>query len=201
MDPIVSDRARNTDQMVVLPSALEDPNRPRPGLARLGLFSLCAAIFAFFLALVFAYIWRSRMPPFWDPIPLPGVLWLSTTIIVASSVTFEIARRLFRKGEWQVASRWLLATSVLAAAFLACQLSGWRVLVREGAFMVENPHASFFYLFTGLHAAHLVGGIVALFVVVMGRSKRREFINSVTYYWHFLGVLWLALFAVLKLVA
>ena len=62
---------------------------------------------------------------------------------------------------------------------------------------MQNPHSTFFYLFTGLHAAHLLGGLVALFMVVFGRAKRREMVDVVAYYWHFLGVLWIALFAIL----
>ena len=67
----------------------------------------------------------------------------------------------------------------------------------HGAFLAKNPHSSFFYLFTGLHAAHLIGGLVVLFVVVLGKSKRRELVDVATQYWHFLGVLWIALFWVL----
>ena len=67
----------------------------------------------------------------------------------------------------------------------------------HGAFLAKNPHSSFFYLFTGLHAAHLIGGLVLLFVVVLGASKRRELVDVATQYWHFLGVLWIALYYVL----
>jgi heme/copper-type cytochrome/quinol oxidase subunit 3 len=102
MSKIVSDRAEKTDQVVVLPSSLEDPSKSPPGMYRVGVGIACASILAFFTALVIAYVWRSRTPPFWDPIRLPGVLWLSTGLILASSVTFEIARRVFRKGKWRL---------------------------------------------------------------------------------------------------
>ncbi len=65
---------------------------------------------------------------------------------------------------------------------------------------MENPHSAFFYLFTGLHAVHLIGGLIALFVVVFGRKKRRELVDVAAYYWHFLTVLWLVLFEVLRTV-
>ena len=52
-------------------------------------------------------------------------------------------------------------------------------------------------MFTGLHAAHLIGGLIALFIVVLGRKTRRETVDAVTFYWHFLGALWIALFAIL----
>lgn len=198
MSRLLSDRAEKTDQVMVLPSSLEDPAKSPPGLYRIGLVALLIAIFAFFAALVIAYYWRSSHPPFWGPIQLPQTLWLSTVVILASSVTLEIARRVFRKGQWRLASRFLLATACLGGVFLASQLTAWRELVDQGVYMAQNPHSSFFYLFTGLHAAHLIGGLIALFVVILAKSKRRELVDVVGYYWHFLGVLWIALFAILK---
>jgi cytochrome c oxidase subunit 3 len=198
MSRILSDRAQKTDQVVVLPSSLEDPSIPVPGLYRIGLAAILVSITVFFFSLVLAYYWRSSHPPFWAPIRLPETLWISTVIILASSVTFEAARRLFRRGSWRIAQRFLIATACLGAGFLAAQITAWRELVEQGAYLSQNPHSSFFYLFTGLHAAHLLGGLVALFVVLLGKSKRRELVDVVCYYWHFLGILWIALFAVLR---
>jgi cytochrome c oxidase subunit 3 len=197
MPRIVSDRAGNTDQVVLLSSALENPNIATPGLYRVGLLTACISISAFFISLVIAYYWRKHTPPFWDPVAPPKTLWLSTIIILTSSGTFECARQLFRRGNYRTASRFLLVTASLGAAFLASQLTAWRSLLLHGAFLAKNPHSSFFYLFTGLHAAHLIGGLVILFVIVLGKSKRRELVDVATNYWHFLGVLWLALFYVL----
>jgi cytochrome c oxidase subunit 3 len=197
MSRLLSDRADNTDQVVVLPSALEDPTKSVPGLYRVGLLTACISISAFFIALVIAYYWRKHTPPFWDPVPIPKTLWLSTILILISSGTFETARRLFRRGNWRIASHCLLATASLGMAFLASQLTAWRSLVLHGAFLAKNPHSSFFFLFTGLHAAHLIGGLVVLFVVVLGKSKRRELVDVAVNYWHFLSVLWIVLFYVL----
>ena len=198
MARLVSDRAEKTDSVVVLPSSLDDPNKAPPGTYRIVLLSTCGSILAFFTALVIAYYWRSRTPPYWDPIPLPKTLWLSTGFILASSVTFEVARRVFRRGEYRLASRFLMASGCLGAAFLASQLTAWRELVKIGAYLNQNPHSSFFYLFTGLHALHLVGGLVVLLVVMLRHAPRRELVDVVGYYWHFLGALWLALFGVLN---
>lgn len=197
MSRLLSDRAGNTDQVVLLPSALEDPTKSPPGLYRVGLLTACISISAFFIALVIAYYWRKMTPPFWDPVPIPSTLRLSTILIMISSVTFETARQLFRRGRYRAASPFFLATASLGAAFLASQLTAWRSLIMHGAFLAKNPHSSFFYIFTGLHAAHLIGGLVLLFVVVLGASKRRELVDVATQYWHFLGVLWLALYYVL----
>ncbi len=199
MARIVSDRAGRTDQMVILPSSLEDPTKAPPGAFRILIWTLCASISAFFAALMIAYVWRAGTGPYWQPVAFPPVLWLSTAIIALSSLTFETARRVFRRGRPRLALRFLLATAALGLAFLAAQLDAWRELVKQGAYMMDNPHGAFFYIFTGLHAAHLLGGLIALFVLILRRQKRRrEVIDVAAYYWHFLGVLWVILFAVLK---
>jgi cytochrome c oxidase subunit 3 len=201
MARIISDRANKTDQVVLLPSSLEDPTKAPPGAYRILIWTVCASVSAFFAALVIAYIWRSGMASYWQPFRLPRVLWLSTTLILLSSATLETARRVFRRGLWRVADRLLLATAALGIAFLGAQLVAWRDLLEQGAYLLDNPHGAFFYLFTGLHAAHLLGGLIGLFVVLFGRRKRRELVDVVAYYWHFLSVLWLVLFGVLRTVS
>lgn len=187
--------------MDVLPSSLEDSTKAPPGLYRVSLLSICGSIFAFFTALIIAYVWRSAAAPFWTPISLPHTLWLSTVLILSSSVVFEIARRMFGRGNHRGAGRLFLVTGCLGAAFLSSQITAWRQLVSEGAYLSQNPHSSFFYLFTGLHALHLVGGIIALLVLLLRKNPRRELVDMVTYYWHFLGVLWLVLFGTLLIVS
>ena len=193
---LLSDRAGKTSRVVLLPASLEDPSKSPPGVYRLGLLIACGSILAFFAALVVAFYWRSRTPPFWAPVALPHTLWLSTVIILVSSGTFEAARRAYRRGSHLVAARLLVVTACLGAAFLASQLAAWRDLVHRGYYLAQNPYSSFFYMFTGLHAAHLIGGLIALFIVVLGRT-RRETVDTVAYYWHFLGALWIALFVIL----
>jgi cytochrome c oxidase subunit 3 len=129
---------------------------------------------------------------------MPGALWISTGIILASSVVFEVGRRCFHHGLRAPAARLLSVTACLGVAFLVSQISAWKALVERGAFLAANPYSSFFYLFTGLHAAHLLGGLVALGWVVLGHKTRRELVDVAAYYWHFLGVLWIALFVVLS---
>jgi cytochrome c oxidase subunit III len=201
MSRLLSDRAAKTSDVVVLPATLEDPKRTPAGVYRVSLLAICGSIFAFFAALVIAYWWRSQTPPFWDPIPLPGALWVSTALMLASSATFETGRRVFRQGGYRRAMQWLTVTAGLGVAFLISQLTAWRALVRFGAFLAANPHSTFFYLFTGLHGLHLIGGLVALLVLFLRRSVRRELVDSITYYWHFLGLLWIALFSVLGLIS
>lgn len=183
--------------MVVLPSSLEDPSKSAPGLLKLGVWLACISITAFFASLVIAYYWRRATPGFWDPVPLPKTLWLSTGIILSSSAVFEAARRTYRRGLHELARRLLLITACMGCAFLVSQVTSWRILVGEGAYLANNPYSSFFYLFTGLHAAHLVGGLVAMGFVLL-KKTRREVVDATAYYWHFLGVLWIALFVTLS---
>ena len=147
-----------------------------------------------------AFYFRRQVHSYWQPVPLPRMLWVSTNLILASSITFETAKRLWRHGQFVLAGRFLLGTACLGAAFLASQLTAWRVLVDRGVYLTQNPYSSFIYLFTGLHAGHLIGGLVALFIILAKRNKTREGIDAVAIYWHFLGVLWIALFAVLLFV-
>src|SRR5271169_1897036 len=135
MSRILSDRVQKTDQVVMLPVSLEDPGYSTPGLYRVGLAAICISIFVFFFSLVLAYYWRSSHPPYWAPIPIPETLWISTALILASSVTLEIGRRVFRKGRWRLASHLLLATASLGVAFLVAQITAWRQLVKEGAYL------------------------------------------------------------------
>src|SRR5689334_11676528 len=174
---LLSERAGKTSRVVVLPASLEDPSKSPPGLYRVGLLIACGSILAFFAALVVAFYWRSRTPPFWTPVDLPKTLWLSTGIILVSSATFEAARRAYRRGLRPAAARLLVVTACLGAAFLVSQVSAWLNLVHRGYYLAQNPYSSFFYMFTGLHAAHLIGGLVALFIVVLGRATRRESVD------------------------
>lgn len=195
--PLLSDRAGKTAEVVVLPASTEDPDKAPPGLVRMGLFLACGSMAVLFGSLVFAYYWRKGSPGIWDQVPLPGVLWVSTAIILLSSVTFEIGRRVYARGRHVQASRFLAATAVLGGLFVAAQLAAWRGLIENGAYLEQNPYSGFFYVFTGLHAAHLLGGLAGIWYVTWSKARRREIVDAAAYYWHFLGVLWIALFFVL----
>jgi len=194
---LLSDRAGKTSQVVVIPASLESRPKFPTGLYKLGLTLTCAWIFTFFAALEIAFFWRATSMEFWEPIPLPHTLWISTAVILWSSVVFEQARRLYQRGQHLMASRLLLVTACSGAAFLASQLTVWHELMQRGAYLKGNPFASFIYIFTGLHAIHLFGGLIALGILLLRRSKRRELVDSVCYYWHFMGFLWVALFITL----
>lgn len=194
--PLLSDRAGRTSEVVVLPASTEDAAKAAPGLLRLGLLLACGSIAILFGSLVFAYYWRKTEPGVWEQVALPGTLWISTGIILASSIVFEIGRRMYLRGEHDRATRFFWITGAMGLAFLGAQARAWLELIRAGVYLQQNPYSSFFYLFTGLHAAHLIGGLAGLGLVILGRKRRRELVDVAAYYWHFLGLLWIALFFV-----
>ncbi|MEO8026855.1 MAG: cytochrome c oxidase subunit 3 [Bryobacteraceae bacterium] len=202
MSGLLSNRVSSTEQVVVMDAALDQP-KPPTGLYLMGMAGTGLAIFAFFAALVVAFVWRSQTRDYWTPVELPSLLWVSSGVILISSVAAEFARRYLRRGLKTLYRRWLGITAVLGIAFLTLQVASWKQLADEGAFVVENPHASFYYIFTGLHGGHLVLGLSALLLFTWrawrtdGPIKRREWIASTIYYWHFMGALWIGLFVVL----
>jgi cytochrome c oxidase subunit 3 len=154
----------------------------------------------------------------WHPIDLPPIVYLNTAILILSSVTMEFARRhIFREidvlEEWLGLGRpalrralpYLGATLALGTLFVTGQVIAWKQLTAEGfAFdRWATPASYFFYIVTGLHAAHLVVGVLALILCVtaLGLFKRvesRQIAVDVTgWYWHTLGAAWILLFAVL----
>ena len=174
---------------------------------RIAMWVLLAAIVMIFVALGSAYIFLSGGAQ-WQPVRMPKAFILSTGLILISSATIEAARREIHHENSQRYARWLLATLLLGAAFVCSQLVGWKQLVGEGVYLSGNPHSSFFYLFTGAHGIHLLGGMVALsylalrarkLVFGVSSEKRVAATDAVSLYWHFMDGLWVALFLLLLL--
>ena len=154
----------------------------------------------------------------WHPVLLPPILYINTAVLLLSSIAMELARRhIFREidvmEEWLGLGRpalrrtlpWLAVATALGTLFLAGQAAAWKQLSAQGfAFdRWSTPASYFFYLITGLHALHLVFGLLALMLCLCGLGwlKRVEFrqiaVDSTAWYWHTMGLAWLALFAVL----
>jgi cytochrome c oxidase subunit 3 len=172
-------------------------------LYKLGLGLALISITALFVAVALVYYTRSQIPRYWIPIRPPRALWLSTGILLLSSLMIEWARRALGEHRWFVYRRRLLLTAFLGFAFMAAQLLALTELVRGGYYVRSNPHASVFYVFTGLHAAHLSGGMMVLVYLMLRRGRNwfrhRAISDLAAIYWHFMGILWVALFALLLL--
>lgn len=143
----------------------------------------------------------------WHPFDLPIQTWISTGLIIASSVVYEMAKREIFAGRYERSKKLLIGTTVLGAAFISSQILVWLALVNRGFYMRGNPYAGFFYILTAVHAIHVLGGVIALGSILL-RSwvptddereirYRRSLARSVGWYWHFLGVLWIVLFFLL----
>lgn len=175
---------------------------PAVSTAVIGMAAGLTAIAMLFVAFTTAYLAR-RQEPGWGTVAMPPVLWLTTAILLASSGTLEWARRRIAAGDIRGLQRGLSATAWLGGAFLLGQIVAWRSLAAQGAYISSNPHSGFFYMLTGAHGAHLLGGLVALGVVVWKAHAGRYGVGShagigvFALYWHFLDVLWLYLFALL----
>jgi len=183
------------------------PQRFSPKPYRVMLWIVVAAIFMMFAALVASYIMLSSGKT-WPAVEMPRVFWLSTALIIVSSLTLEVARRSLKRGGGGYRG-WLWLTLLLGIGFLASQLLAWRQLVAQGANLASNNHSSFFYLLTGAHALHLIIGILALSYLQLGKKfrqvgaavemKRQAATGAVSLYWHFLDGLWVFLFLLLFL--
>jgi cytochrome c oxidase subunit III len=163
-----------------------------------------AGIVMFFMALTSSFLVRKGLGSDWVSFTLPRVLWVNTLLLVASSVTIQVALRQIREGAAAAFRQWWALTTALGLLFLVGQLLAWRQLAAQGVFLATNPSSSFFYVLTALHGIHLAGGIVGL-LYVRFRPWQRSRIRQVTaagmasIYWHFMDGLWLFLLALLYL--
>jgi cytochrome c oxidase subunit III len=172
--------------------------------ARLGLALAILGMSTLFAAFLVAYLLLRRNAPTWPPpgAPLPPRgLWISTLVILASSATFVRAVRAKDAGALRSRLGWTLA---LGFAFLLVQAILWREVLAGGRFTFSDAYGTIFYSLTGLHAAHVVGGLVFLARTLL-RARRepaspgtRLALALCSTYWHFMGAMWLVLFSVLE---
>ena len=183
------------------------PQGSDPGAAveryKLGVWVGFGGIVMVFAALTSAMVVRSGLGDDWKAFDLPGVLWLSTAVLLLSSISIEKAKRAMRDGSEAGLRRWLSVTAMLGAGFLATQLAGWSELLGRGIYVATNPSSSFFYVLTAGHGLHLFGGLLALTYVVFrvwratAWATKEAAIEGMVLYWHFMDGLWVYLFALL----
>lgn len=182
-------------------------SRP-PDASRSGIWVGIFAITMSFAAFTSALFVRQGSGD-WTHLVVPPLLYVNTVILLISSFTLEMSHRTIARGLEVEASalrsslRWLSVTLALGLAFVAGQYLVWRKLAAQGLYLATNPNSSFFYVFTGMHALHVLGGIAAL-VYLIGRLIRspsvfrRSTFDSTAIYWHFMGGLWLYLLLVIR---
>jgi cytochrome c oxidase subunit III len=170
-----------------------------------GIWVIMASITMSFAAFTSALVVRQGTAPL-QHITLPPVLYLNTLVIIASSVTLEIARRRIaafmggKKDQAANPARWLYLTLALGLLFVAGQTFAWVRLRAQGFGLAANISYSFFYVLTVMHALHLLGGLGGMARVVgklRNATLRRSTLDATSRYWHFMGVLWVYLLLLL----
>ena len=182
------------------------PRRPNPSQSgqrrhQTAILLAMVSICMFFMALAAAFLVRKTGKD-WINFRLPTIVWVNTLVLLTSSLTIEIARRRLALNDLSGFKSLWRATTALGVAFLVGQVIAWRALVAMGFYVGSNPSSSFFYVFTAAHAAHLLGGILALFYVLFRNFDKTRLTLHVaaevtSYYWHFMDGLWLFLVALL----
>ena len=150
-------------------------------------------------ALTSAYIVRQAEGN-WVYFDLPYLFWVNTAIIMVSSATMQWAYSSAKRDNLESVKTATTITSILGVAFMVGQFLAWKDLVANRIHFIGNPSGSFVYVLSGLHAAHVIGGVVFLLILLGSalslkvHSKNLNQIEMCATYWHFLGGLWLYLF-------
>ena len=195
--------------------------------ARLGLAVAIAPIVMLFVSFTSAYIVRQGLPTLdekthtyvrdWIPVHLPTTLLLvNTALLLLSSIAAELARRrITREAAFAVRSipgaslgpgkglPWLGITVVLGGGFLTGQWIAWRLLADRGFYLATSASSSFVYLLTATHAIHLIGGMLVLLYAATASllhkpvEARRIVVDVTAWYWHFMFLLWVYIFALM----
>jgi cytochrome c oxidase subunit 3 len=195
----------------VLDNAPAHGSLTRPNMVSIGTIVWLSSELMFFASLFAMYftirsvqgaeIWSE----FAAELDVPYALFF-TVILVASSVTCQLGVFAAERGDVYGLRRWFVITLIMGAVFVGGQLNEYNHLVHEGLTIASSPYGSVFYLTTGFHGLHVVGGLFA-FVIVLMRSTIGRFTPEkatsaivVSYYWHFVDVVWIGLFATIYIV-
>lgn len=161
-----------------------------------------------FASLTSAYIYKQSDPDAWITFDLPDILLYSTIVIITSSVFMQLSFWSAKKDEIQKLQLSLVITAILGISFLVMQWKGWEKLIEMGIYFggvdkmgkPVSPAGSFVYVLMGLHAFHLITGLIFLLVVTWNafrlqvHKKAMLQIELCNIYWHFLGGLWVYLY-------
>lgn len=181
---------------------VEQPISMNPKKFALWLFMV--SVVMVFAGLTSAYIVRQSEGN-WLEYDLPEIFWFTSGIALLSSLTLHWAYYSARKDNFTNLKIGMVLTVLLGITFLVGQWYSWVAMVDREVFFVGNPAGSFLYVFTGLHAAHLISGVIFLIIVLIStfrlkvHSRDMTAMEMATTYWHFLGGLWLYLFMFLLL--
>jgi cytochrome c oxidase subunit III len=171
--------------------------------ARIGLWVFMAVVTSLFSLFLSAYSMRMHHGVGWCHLTMPRIAWLNTLVLLAASIAMQIASAGVARGRRQLAQVSLIVAGVLSIAFLAGQVAAWQAIGPSLYYVQGSPAIAFFYVLTIVHGLHLVGGLY-----VLGRAAHRfaggaelidlrQSLSLCATYWHFLLLVWLAVFGVL----
>lgn len=152
-----------------------------------------------FAGLTSAYVVK-RDQPGWTTFPIPRAFWYSTAVILISSLTIQLSLKAFKDREVSRYRSMLTVTAVLGILFVVLQYIGFKQIWETGITLHGSGGGQFLYIIAGLHAVHVLGGIVAL-VIIVGKAfatRTRNYnsipVELISTYWHFVDLLWIYLF-------
>ena len=179
----------------------------RPNMVSVGTIVWLSSELMFFAGLFAMYFTaRAQAGGDWPPEPTELNLTLAvpvTVVLIASSFTCQMGVFAAERGDVYGLRRWYTVTLVMGVIFVAGQAYEYSQLVAEGTTIASSAYGSVFFLTTGFHALHVIGGLVA-FVMLLMRTRMAKFTPAqataaivVSYYWHFVDIVWIALFTVI----
>ena len=179
------------------------PSRRKVGV--IGLILTESALFTIFVTAYLFYIGKSTSGPYPDQVlDLPI---FATICLLSSSVTVVLAERAFRQGNTGVFQLWWLITIVLALVFLGSTALEWqRLIFRDNLTISTNLFGTTFYSLVGLHASHVIVGLILLVLVLILSLRRHvtpahaEHVEMLSWYWHFVDGIWVIVFTVVYII-
>lgn len=153
------------------------------------------SILMMFAGLTSAYIVKRNMAN-WISFELPNAFWISTAVVALSSVVMVMAVKAFKNRRLSNYRLLLLASFVLGLIFIFTQILGFSQLVNQGVSLGKTSSVDFLYVIVGLHALHVLGGVIVLIVMLLKAfsAKTRTYaqvpVDLISTYWHFVGILW-----------
>lgn len=170
--------------------------------SRVGVWLLLTSATIIFASLISAYLVRMDLAD-WRSVPLPGILWLNTGLLIIASIFWQSAVKAVRAGDRMTVLQRVQVAGVIAVLFVAGQLMAWQQMRLMGFPLGTGPASSFFYLITLIHGLHIIGGLVA-WVLTLMRIRSTPSINMVAtriqlsaLYWHFLLIVWLVMYGLM----
>jgi cytochrome c oxidase subunit III len=186
----------SSNQMNDFPQEIKEKN------AKLLLYIAIGSMVMLFAGITSGYI-VSKSASTWLYFDLPAPFWFSTGIILLSSLTMKLAMSAVKSGNYSGTSNYILITLLLGLVFAVLQFWGWSDMISQKIFFAgksSNSAGSYMYVITGLHLAHLLGGLIAL-LVSYNKSLSLKYtvekhagLTLTSTYWHFLDILWVYLF-------